>query len=132
MCKFESPLLESFDITLKLYISGTVVAKRDSGWYSCAAVSESGSSLSRAEVRVAKETDLPPPIIQLGPVNQTLPTKVSATLPCEASDHDAIIWLKDGVPIATLAVDTRIYVDNDNTLTIKGMVFQVKYNIFNI
>ena len=99
----------------------TVSANRDSGWYSCAAVSQSGSSMSRAEVRVAKETDLPPPIIIHGPVNQTLPIKTSATLPCEASDHETIIWLKDGVPISTLvATETRIYVDNENTLTIKG------------
>lgn len=39
---------------------------RDSGWYSCAAVSESGSILSRAEVNVAQNADRPPPIIQLG------------------------------------------------------------------
>ena len=77
--------------------------------------------MSRAEVRVAKETDLPPPIIIHGPVNQTLPIKASATLPCEASDHETIVWLKDGVPISTLvATETRIYVDNENTLTIKG------------
>ena len=93
---------------------------RDSGWYSCAAVSESGSSLSRAEVRVSKETDQPPPIIELGPVNQTLPIKTSANLPCDASDHKTIVWLKDGVPISTLATETRIYVDGDNALTIKG------------
>ena len=101
-------------------ILANVDAIRDSGWYSCAAVSESGSSLSRAEVRVSKETDHPPPIIELGPVNQTLPIKTSATLPCDASDHDTIVWLKDGVPISTLATETRIYVDGDNALTIKG------------
>ena len=80
--------------------------------------------MSRVEVRVSKERDHPPPIIELGPVNQTLPIKTSATLPCEASDYDSITWLKDGVPISTLAAtETRIYVDGDNTLTIKGKVF---------
>ena len=104
-----------------IFFKANVDANRDSGWYSCMAVSESGSSLSRAEVRVSKETDLPPPIIELGPVNQTLPIKTTATLPCDASDHENIIWLKDGVPISTLATtETRIYVDSDNTLTIKG------------
>ena len=48
------------------YFLGTVIALRDSGWYSCAAVSESGSILSRAEVNVAQNADRPPPIIQLG------------------------------------------------------------------
>ena len=103
-------------------IIANVDAIRDSGWYSCAAVSESGSSLSRAEVRVSKEIDQPPPIIELGPVNQTLPIKTSANLPCDASDHENIVWLKDGVPISTLTTtETRIYVDGDNALTIKGV-----------
>jgi len=49
-----------------------------------------------------------------------LPIKTSATLPCEAADHETITWLKDGVPVSTLATKARIYVDGDNTLTIKG------------
>jgi hypothetical protein len=48
----------------------SVSADTDSGWYSCAAVSESGSCLARAEVAVARDSDRPPPILQLGPVNQ--------------------------------------------------------------
>ena len=108
-------------INVTINPAANVDAHRDSGWYTCAAVSESGSSLSRAEVRVSKERDHPPPIIQLGPVNQTLPIKTSATLPCDASDHETIVWLKDGVPISTIATETRIYVDGDNTLTIKGI-----------
>ena len=51
---------------------GTVLSLRDAGWYSCAAVSESGSILSRAEVNVAKEADRPPPIIQLGKDTESL------------------------------------------------------------
>ena len=99
------------------------MALRDAGWYSCAAVSESGSILARAEVNVAKEADRPPPIIQLGPVNQTLPIRTSASLPCQASGaHDTISWLKDGVPLSTL--NNRRYVtDSDNTLLIKSKIF---------
>ena len=100
--------------------TGSVIALRDAGWYSCAAVSESGSILSRAEVNVAKEADRPPPIIQLGPVNQTLPIRTSASLPCQASGaHDAISWLKDGVPLSTLD-NRRHVIDSDNTLSIKS------------
>ena len=50
--------------------SVSVSADTDAGWYSCAAVSESGSCLARAEVAVARDSDRPPPILQLGPVNQ--------------------------------------------------------------
>jgi hypothetical protein len=103
-----------------VFILATVVAKRDSGWYSCAAVSESGSVLSRAEVNVAREADRPPPIIQLGPVNQTLAIRTSGSLPCQASGaHETISWLKDGVPLSTLD-NNRHSVDSDNTLTIKS------------
>ena len=49
-----------------IFFSATVLAQRDSGWYSCGAVSESGSVMARAEIDVAKVADRPPPIIQLG------------------------------------------------------------------
>ena len=88
-------------------------------------MSESGSILSRAEVNVAKEADRPPPIIQLGPVNQTLPIRTSASLPCQASGaHDAISWLKDGVPLSTLD-NRRHVIDSDNTLSIKSEYISV-------
>ena len=106
------------------FFAGSVKAARDAGWYGCAAVSSSGSDLARAEVRVARESDAPPPIIQVGPVNQTLPAKSSATLPCDATDYDALVWLKDGVPLrgTTNRPTQRVSVDSDNTLSIKGTV----------
>ena len=105
---------------LFFFTAGSVSAIRDSGYYSCAAVSESGSILTRAEVNVAKEADRPPPIIQLGPVNQTLPIRTMASLPCQASGtHEIITWLKDGVPLSTLD-DRRHVIDSDNTLSIKS------------
>ena len=102
------------------------MSPRDSGWYSCGAVSESGSIMARAEINVAKEVDRPPPIIQLGPVNQTLPIRTEATLPCQASGGDTISWLKDGVPLSTMD-DRRYQTDNENTLTIKS-----EYTVFYI
>lgn len=80
--------------------------------------------MAMAEVKVVQEASRSPPVIQLGPVNQTLPVKAAATLPCEASDHEIVIWLKDGVPLSSLATETRIIVDKDNTLTINGTKFQ--------
>ena len=75
--------------------------------------------MARSEIDVSKEVDRPPPIIQLGPVNQTLPIRTSASLPCQASGDETISWLKDGVPLTTL-VDRRYQVDSDNTLSIKS------------
>ena len=114
-----------------LYIfSATVVSPRDSGWYSCSAVSESGSVMARAEINVAKEVDRPPPLIQSGPVNQTLPIHTEANLPCQASGEDYISWLKDGVPLSTMD-DRRFQIDNENTLSIISK-FLVKYSTYHI
>ena len=70
---------------------------------------------------MAKDADRPPPIIQLGPVNQTLPIRTVASLPCQASGthFETISWLKDGVPLSTLD-DRRHVIDSDNTLSIKS------------
>ncbi len=80
--------------------------------------------IARAEVNVAREADRPPPIIHLGPVNQTLPIRKSAELPCQASGsggQEVILWLKDGVPLSTQeAARDRYTVDADNTLLIKS------------
>ena len=81
--------------------------------------------IARAEIDVAKEVDRPPPIIQLGPVNQTLPIQTSASLPCQASGDETISWLRDGVPLSTL-VDRRYLVDGDNTLSIKSKKCSLK------
>ena len=102
------------------------VKQLDGGFYSCAAVSESGSSLARAEVRVLTSADRPPPIIQLGPANQTVKAGSAVKMPCQATQTSGqtIVWLKDGVPLATtMAADQRIAVENDNTLVIEGRNF---------
>lgn len=112
---------------------GSVKDGPDTGWYTCAAVSESGSTMARVEVRVARTSDNPPPIIQMGPVNQTLPMGGSATLPCEPTGHESIAWLKDGVPLDTLSfADTRIHISADNTLTIKGKIVKTIPRAINI
>lgn len=99
------------------------VTPRDSGFYSCAAVSASGSSLARAEIKIVTSAERPPPLIQLGPVNQTLPLASATSMHCQtSSSQDKVTWLKDGVPISTLG-DSRIAITNDNTLHIKGIIF---------
>lgn len=46
---------------------------------------------------------MPPPIIQIGPANQTLPMGSVAMLPCRASGVPTprIRWYKDGMPLQT-------------------------------
>ena len=114
-------------LRLLLFFADSVAAN-DAGWYSCAAVSESGSSLARAEVKLADaDNDRPPPIIQLGPTNQTLPEGSKATLPCQATAEDEIVWLKDGVPLESLQ-DKRISIQGDNTLLISGKTSLSKFD----
>lgn len=46
---------------------------------------------------------MPPPIIQIGPTNQTLPMGSVAMLPCRAigTPVPRVRWYKDGMPLQT-------------------------------
>ncbi|XP_022253078.1 roundabout homolog 1-like isoform X4 [Limulus polyphemus] len=65
-----------------LIISGVI--KEDKGYYVCSALSVVASTMTKAHLDVIAVADLPPPIIRLGPANQTLPQNTMAMLPCEA------------------------------------------------
>ncbi|XP_076330516.1 roundabout homolog 1-like isoform X6 [Tachypleus tridentatus] len=65
-----------------LIISGVI--KEDKGYYVCSALSVVASTMTKAHLDVTAIADLPPPIIRLGPANQTLPQNTMAMLPCEA------------------------------------------------
>lgn len=64
--------------------------------------------------------DIPPPIIELGPANQTLPVKSVATLPCRAvgTPTPKVHWHKDGVLIQ---LGNRITMANNGTLFIDDL-----------
>lgn len=68
--------------------------------------------------------DLPPPIIQIGPANQTLPLQSMVTLHCKASspegDQPKIKWLKDGKVIASDRPPARYSITSSGTLDIDG------------
>ena len=98
------------------------VTPADEGSYSCAAVSESGSNLVSVFVSVKRSRTVPPPIIQLGPVNQTLPTNGSARFPCQFTSRAraTVTWLKEGLPIDTTASDGRYSVVGGSSLNIDG------------
>lgn len=79
------------------------VQKDDAGFFVCSALSVAGSSTIRAFLQVTSVDDTPPPIIQIGPANQTLPAGSIAHLPCRASGEPTprIKWFKDGQPLQT-------------------------------
>lgn len=87
-----------------LVISG--VRKEDRGYYVCSALSVVGSSMAKGHLEVTALADLPPPVIRLGPANQTLPLHTAAQLPCEASGTPppTLRWLYNG---ATLRTENR-------------------------
>ncbi|XP_014272769.1 roundabout homolog 2 [Halyomorpha halys] len=77
------------------------VLREDTGYLLCSALSVAGSVTARAFLEVTSASDKPPPIIEIGPTNQTLPLQSFATLSCQVrSDPPARLrWTKDGVPI---------------------------------
>uniref|UniRef100_W8BH41 Roundabout-2 n=1 Tax=Ceratitis capitata TaxID=7213 RepID=W8BH41_CERCA len=79
-----------------LQLSG--VQKDDAGYYVCSAFSVVDSTTIRAFLQVTSVDDTPPPIIQIGPSNQTLPKGSVAMLPCRASGNPTprVKWYKDG------------------------------------
>ncbi|KAK6632671.1 hypothetical protein RUM43_013441 [Polyplax serrata] len=78
-----------------LRIQGT--QREDSGFLVCSALSVAGSATVRAFLQVTSVADVPPPILDFGPTNQTLPYGSVASLPCQTSQKDVKIkWYKNG------------------------------------
>lgn len=101
----------------------SVSRTRDSGYYSCSAVSSSGSSIARAQIKIESDLERPPPVIQLGPANQSLAEGSDARMPCKVFNPQVVDigWLKDGLPLDEGGTSRdRIRLENDNTLVIKG------------
>jgi hypothetical protein len=71
-------------------------------------------------VQVTSVDDVPPPIVQIGPANQTLPLQSVATLPCQAigTPQPRIKWYKNGSPL--ISQGPRIKVLDSGTLHIDG------------
>ena len=100
----------------------------DEGWLGCFAVSPTGSSsaLARLSLKTSGQ-QRPPPIIQLGPVNQTVSSGNILTLHCQftARDKARVAWLKEGIPIE-FSDNDRYYLTDGYNLQIKGIILSTK------
>lgn len=67
---------------------------------------------------------MPPPIIQIGPANQTLPLHSDVTLHCKATnpegENPVIRWLRDGEQLTQENLPKRYTLNPDGTLLIDG------------
>lgn len=67
----------------------------------CNALNVVGSISVRTKLTITSQEDRPPPIIAIGPVNQTIPVKSVAVLNCQAYGNPTpvINWYRDGIPV---------------------------------
>ncbi|KAL1128888.1 hypothetical protein AAG570_013422 [Ranatra chinensis] len=95
------------------------VLREDSGFVVCSALSVSGSATARAFLQVTSVGDVPPPIVEIGPANQSLPLHSVATLPCQArgSPQPRIKWYKNGSPLGG-HTNHRVTIMTNGTLQI--------------
>ncbi|XP_029850967.2 roundabout homolog 1 isoform X1 [Ixodes scapularis] len=111
-----------FSVTNEGTLVISSVRKEDRGYYTCSALSVVGSSMAKGHLEVTAMADLPPPVIRLGPANQTLPINTAAIMPCEATGKPTptVRWQYNAVPLQT---DTRprFVILQSGTLRINGL-----------
>lgn len=86
----------------------------------CSAVNSVGSVSTRVVLSVNLQDDSPPPLIIQGPMNQTLPIKSVASLPCRVSGNPqpVVSWYKDGIPVSP---SDKIIIEPNGLLTITDL-----------
>ncbi|XP_011502527.1 PREDICTED: roundabout homolog 2-like [Ceratosolen solmsi marchali] len=96
------------------------IVRKDEGHYVCSAISQVGATTATVFLSVTSTEEIPPPIIELGPTNQTLILKSTAFFPCRAIGNPMpkINWHKNGQPIR---LDPRITILNNGTLVINDL-----------
>ena len=116
-------------LSIDHFLSDSVTAELE-GWAGCFAVSVTGwsSAVARLAVR-SSPAHQPPPVIQLGPVNQTVSRGNLLTLHCQytARDKARVAWLKEGIPIE-FSDNDRYYLTDGYNLQIKGIKLLYKYS----
>ncbi|XP_058465056.1 roundabout homolog 2-like isoform X2 [Malaya genurostris] len=96
--------------------------KDDDGYFVCSALSVAGSTTSRAYLQVTSSFDSsPPPLLQVVPVNQTLPRGSVAMLPCRGSGPSSpkIYWKKNVTDITALG--SRFSIVQGGTLKVDDL-----------
>ncbi|KAG8254706.1 Roundabout 1 [Homalodisca vitripennis] len=104
------------------------VQREDAGFLVCSALSVAGSTSARAYLQVTSVEDVPPPLVEIRPTNQTLPLHSVATLSCQArgSPPPRIKWYKNGTPLDM--PNSRVIIKPSGSLhidaraTIKGLL----------
>ncbi|XP_048254248.1 roundabout homolog 2-like isoform X2 [Haliotis rufescens] len=93
----------------------------DEGEYVCQALNVIGSAKATARIDVRQQDSRPPPIIKLGPQNQTLPPDEMAMLPCQATGNPqpTIRWYRKDRPI--LGTNARLVILDSGTLQISDV-----------
>ncbi|CAN7938875.1 unnamed protein product, partial [Ixodes hexagonus] len=111
-----------FSVTSEGTLVISSVRKEDKGYYTCSALSVVGSSMAKGHLEVTAVADLPPPIIRLGPVNQTLPINTAAVMPCESTGTPTptIRWQYNAVPLLT-STRPRFVILQSGTLKINRL-----------
>lgn len=68
----------------------------------CSAVNAAGALVARTRLLVLGQEEIPPPVIENGPSNQTVPLRSNVVLPCQTSGQPAptISWYKDEKPLS--------------------------------
>lgn len=96
------------------------VKREDKGYYVCSALSVVSSSTAKAYLNISSVADLPPPIIVLGPADQTLAEHTVALLPCDATGtpRPSLKWLFNNSPISL--TNPRFSILESGTLKIDG------------
>ncbi|XP_050537160.1 roundabout homolog 2 isoform X2 [Daktulosphaira vitifoliae] len=92
--------------------------KEDAGFLVCSGLSVAGSTTYRAYLQVTSVQDVPPPVVDIGPTNQTLATRSTATLPCQASGIPlpTVKWYRNGNHLSP--GDPRVTITSSGTLQI--------------
>ena len=112
----------TFHVSQEGSLSIQGVRVEDEGFFVCSAFSVAGSLATKAYLEVTAMADEPPPIIRVGPANQTLPVNTLAILPCEASGspQPSVSWMKNSVPISAIQYDPRITINGTGSLKIES------------
>lgn len=109
-----------FSVTPEGSLLISTVKKEDAGFYICSALSVVGSSTAKAYLNISSSADIPPPLIIIGPADQTFAQHSTAFLPCEATGtpFPSLSWLFNSAPIQMS--DERFTVLDTGTLQIEG------------